>query len=96
MLKKKKREKVLIITDSGISKLGLTKRLEIELIDAGIPYVYYDKTVANPTTDNVAEALELYHTHECQAIIGFGGGSVWIVQRPSAQKLPVRKSHCLK
>ena len=75
VLKKKKREKVLIITDSGISKLGLTKRLEIELIDAGIPYVYYDKTVANPTTDNVAEALELYHTHECQAIIGFGGGS---------------------
>jgi len=75
VLQKKKRENVLIITDAGISRLGLTKRLEVELIDAGIPYVYYDKTVANPTTDNVAEALELYHKHGCRAIIGFGGGS---------------------
>ncbi len=65
----------MIITDAGISKLGLTKRLEIELIDAGIPYVYYDKTVANPTTDNVAEALQLYKENQCRAIIGFGGGS---------------------
>ena len=35
----------------------------------------YDKTVANPTTANVAEALELYQTEGCDCIIGFGGGS---------------------
>lgn len=66
---------VLIITDGGIMKLGLTRRLEKTLKEAGIPYTIYDKTVANPTTVNVREALELYHKEGCDAIIGFGGGS---------------------
>ena len=66
---------VLIITDGGIMKLGLTRRLEKALNEAGIPYTIYDKTVANPTTVNVREALELYHKEGCDAIIGFGGGS---------------------
>ena len=75
VLKKKKCETVLIITDAGIHQLGLTDRLEKALTDSGISYILYDKTVANPTTDNVAEALELYHANNCKAIIGFGGGS---------------------
>lgn len=66
---------VLIITDGGIMKLGLTRRLEKALKEVGIPYTIYDKTVANPTTVNVCEALELYHKEGCDAIIGFGGGS---------------------
>lgn len=66
---------VLVITDGGIMKLGLTRRLEKALKEAGIPYTIYDKTVANPTTVNVREALELYHKEGCDAIIGFGGGS---------------------
>ena len=49
--------RVLIITDQGIMKLGLTKRLEKALNRAEIPYTLYDRTVANPTTVNVAEAL---------------------------------------
>ncbi len=75
VLKKKKCENVLIITDAGIHKLGLTQRLEKALTDSRISYILYDKTVANPTTENVAEALELYHQNNCNAIIGFGGGS---------------------
>lgn len=74
-IKKKKCDHVLIITDAGIMKLGLTKRLENALFENDIAYTIYDKTVANPTTDNVAEALELYQTNGCNALIGFGGGS---------------------
>lgn len=66
---------VLIVTDSSIRSLGLTKRLEYTLERAAIPFFIYDGTVANPTTINVAEALELYRDHACDAIIGFGGGS---------------------
>ena len=72
---KKKCSKVLIITDSGIRKLGLTRRLEKALDNAGIPCIIYDKTVANPTTVNVAEAVKLYLDSGCDCIIGFGGGS---------------------
>lgn len=66
---------VLIVTDSSIRSLELTKRLEHTLERAAIPFFIYDGTVANPTTINVAEALELYRDHACDAIIGFGGGS---------------------
>ena len=75
VLKKKKCGSVLIITDAGIRKLGLTRRLEKVLTDNDIPYFIYDKTVANPTTENVAEALDIYRENGCTAIIGFGGGS---------------------
>lgn len=74
-LHKKKINNVLIITDAGISALGLTKNLEKALLQNGINYTLYDETVANPTTANVAEAVALYRKDGCQAIIGFGGGS---------------------
>lgn len=32
-------------------------------------------TVSNPTTVNVSEAIEMYYSNNCNAIIGFGGGS---------------------
>ena len=75
ILRKRKCSHALIITDTGIRSLGLTKRLENVLTKDGIPFCIYDKTVANPTTANVAEALELYLSNGCDAIIGFGGGS---------------------
>lgn len=75
ILQKKKCTAVLIVTDTGITRLGLTKRLQKALSDNNIPYYIYDKTVANPTTDNVAEAMEMYLAGNCNAIIGFGGGS---------------------
>lgn len=75
LLEKKNCNTVLLITDGGIRKLGLTERLEKALADAGIPCIVYDRTVANPTAANVEEALNLYLSNNCQAIIGFGGGS---------------------
>lgn len=75
ILKEKECAGVLIITDQGIRNLGLTCRMEAALKKEAIPYVIYDRTVANPTTINVDEALALYHENNCQAIIGFGGGS---------------------
>lgn len=68
-------EHALIITDSVIRSLGLTSSLEQSLKDHGIAYTIYDKTVANPTTDNVEEARAVYLQNHCDTIIGFGGGS---------------------
>ena len=75
IIEKNNCSRVLIITDPGIQKLRLTARLERALKDAGMFYRIYGKTCANPTTDNVYEALELYRENACDAIIGFGGGS---------------------
>ncbi len=75
IIRRNNKHRVLIITDSIIRGLGLISRLERTLSKSGIPYAVYDKTVANPTTANVAEALDIYHENSCDAIIGFGGGS---------------------
>ncbi len=67
--------KVLIVTDRGITDIGLGKQLTDVLDKSDITYAYYDNTVANPTITNVEEAKELYVQEECQAIIALGGGS---------------------
>ncbi len=68
-------DRVLLVTDSSIRGLGITRHTEEVLGGAGIRCSVYDGTVANPTTDNVEEALALYRADGCEAIIGFGGGS---------------------
>lgn len=68
-------DSVLLVTDAGIRGLGLTKHLEELLSENNISCTVYDGTVANPTTDNVNEALTLYKKNNCQSLIGFGGGS---------------------
>ncbi|MCD8037256.1 MAG: iron-containing alcohol dehydrogenase [Clostridiales bacterium] len=75
LFRKKGISRVLLVTDKSIRDLGITKHLEKNLAAAGIKCAVYDKTVANPTTDNVEEARKLYIKRGCQAIIGFGGGS---------------------
>ena len=74
-LKSLKLNHVLLVTDKGIRSLGLTSHLEQLMEQNNIFCTVYDGTVANPTTDNVEEALDLYKENNCQALIGFGGGS---------------------
>lgn len=66
---------VLIVTDKGISKLGLMDNFLNDLREMGIQYFIYGKTEPNPTSTHVEEALELYKANNCQGIIAFGGGS---------------------
>ena len=68
-------ERVLLVTDGGLYALGKTEPLERCLAEAGITCAVYHDTVANPTVHNVEEARALYLDHDCQALIGFGGGS---------------------
>ena len=68
-------QRVLLVTDPAISGLGLTEPLRTSLEKEGVKVTVYDRTAANPTTDNVEEALRLYHREGCRGLIGFGGGS---------------------
>lgn len=67
--------KLLLVSDSQLSKHNLYGPLLTHLKENGIEVTLYDKTNANPSLDNVAEALELYKTNGCEGIIAFGGGS---------------------
>lgn len=68
-------KKPLIVTDCGIVRAGLLIRIEEVLKASGARYAVYDKTVPNPTTDNVEEALKIYNEEGCDCLIGLGGGS---------------------
>lgn len=74
-LKEHKLSKVLIVTDKGITSLGLMQDMLGDFERDGISTIIYDKTVPNPTIDNIEEALSLYLSGNCEAIVAFGGGS---------------------
>lgn len=74
-MKAKGLDKVLIVTDKGLMSLGLLDGLLMGFDSEGIAYAIYDKTVPNPTIDNIEEALELYKVNQCKGIVAFGGGS---------------------
>ena len=66
---------VLLVTDKGIMSLGLADGLLEALKAAGVAAAVYDKTVPNPTIDNIEEALVMYKEKGCGGIIALGGGS---------------------
>ena len=75
VLKEKEISNVLLVTDKGVRGLGLTESFEKALSESGLGVFVYDGTVANPTTENVEQALGVYKENACQAIVAFGGGS---------------------
>ena len=89
-------DSIIIVTDKGISSLGLTDSTIETCEKAGVKAVLYDKTVANPTIDNVEEVRELYLANNCQALVGFGGGSSMDCAKAAAARIakpkqPVQK-----
>jgi alcohol dehydrogenase class IV len=74
-LKARNYNKVLIVTDEGVRKAGLMDDLLRSLESQSIEYFIYDETVPNPTDQNAIEAADIYNGNNCNAIIGFGGGS---------------------
>ena len=75
VLKEKKLSRVLIVTDGFLHLSAMLEPLKKALSDAGIWYTIYDEVVPNPTILNVELARERYLSENCQALIGFGGGS---------------------
>ncbi|MFZ7945859.1 MULTISPECIES: iron-containing alcohol dehydrogenase [Bacillaceae] len=75
LIKQKNVECVLIVTDQGIMSVGLMDNFLNNLRMEGIDYYIYDKTVPNPTIENIEEAYQMYTANNCKGIVAFGGGS---------------------
>ena len=75
MLMEKGVRNVMVVTDRGITSIGLCDNLLTQLEKTGIRYIVYDRTVPNPTIANIEEALKIYLSNDCDSIIAFGGGS---------------------
>ena len=67
--------KILIVTDSIISKLGLLKDLTDALTAGGAQYVVFDEITPDAPIPLIEKGIEFYKEHDCDAIVAFGGGS---------------------
>ncbi|MDE2416761.1 MAG: iron-containing alcohol dehydrogenase [Burkholderiales bacterium] len=67
--------KILIVTDSIISKLGLLKDLTDALSAGGAEYVVFDEITPDAPIPLIEKGIAFYKEHDCDAIVAFGGGS---------------------
>lgn len=75
VLEKEGKRRPLLVSDQGVVKAGLLDKLLSVLDEKSVAYSIYGDVVANPTTDNVEEALAIYHKDGCDSLIALGGGS---------------------
>ncbi|MBK6570314.1 iron-containing alcohol dehydrogenase [Candidatus Aalborgicola defluviihabitans] len=67
--------KILIVTDSIISKLGLLKDLTDALNAGGAQFVVFDEITPDAPIPLIQKGIDFFHEHDCDAIVAFGGGS---------------------
>lgn len=65
----------IIVTDAGIVELGYVDIAQQSLQAAGVKVVIFDAVIADPPIAMVNEAIQLARAHQCDLIIGLGGGS---------------------
>ncbi len=68
-------KKVLIITDAGLSKMGIADKVKSILEDAGLQAIIFDGAEPNPTDHNVDAGFKVWQDENCDAIVSLGGGS---------------------
>jgi alcohol dehydrogenase len=69
------RDRVLLVTDSGIVAAGLADRVVDVLKDAGLESTVFAGISANPRDEECCQAAAEAIAFDAQAIVGLGGGS---------------------
>lgn len=68
-------DKVLIVSDEGIVKLGFVKKLIFEFERVGVHCHVFSDVEPDPTYAHVEQGLALFRQQHCQAVVAIGGGS---------------------
>lgn len=68
-------DKVLLVTDPGIYKAGVTKPVEESLKNNGVEVVIFNKVEPNPAVRLINEGSKLYKEENCSGLVAVGGGS---------------------
>ena len=85
-------KKLLIVTDSIISKLGLMQSMTDALHAGGSEYVVFDAITADAPVPIIEKCIAFYKKHGCDAIIAFGGGSSMDAAKAVAASVANNKS----
>ncbi len=69
-------KKPFIVSDGGVSNVGILKTAITPLEDANLPYAIYVDIEPNPSDISVLQGVEVYQKESCDVVIAVGGGSV--------------------
>ena len=75
IVNKIKPKKVFIVTDSVMSKIGMTKKFENILIKKNIEYKIFDEVEVDPAFEIINKALDKVIDFLPDIVVGIGGGS---------------------
>lgn len=67
--------RVMIVTDPGITKLGMLDSITPGFAQAGVAYDVFDAVQADPPESVVMAAVEQARALKADLVVGFGGGS---------------------
>ncbi len=67
--------RVLIVSDKEISRLGILERVLKGLRSRGVDIEIYDGVLPDPTFEQVEEGAVIMRSHSSEAVLGVGGGS---------------------
>ena len=67
--------KALLVTDKGLSAMGVADKIKAQVETTGVQVVIFDGAEPNPTDKNVHDGVKVYQDNGCDAIISLGGGS---------------------
>ncbi|KRK33297.1 iron-containing alcohol dehydrogenase [Loigolactobacillus bifermentans] len=81
ILKENKSEHVFLISDEGLAKLGVVKKIQDIIETDGLTCTVYLGVVPNPTVDVVNDATKNYQESGATSIVAIGGGSAMDVAK---------------
>jgi len=67
--------KLLVVTDSILSKMGLLKGLTDALTAGGAEYAVFDEITPDAPIPLIERGIKAFKDNDCDAIVAFGGGS---------------------
>jgi alcohol dehydrogenase class IV len=68
-------QKILIVTDAVIARLGLMEPMTTALQAGGTAFIVFDEITPDAPLPLIEKGIALYEAQGCDAIIAFGGGS---------------------
>lgn len=68
-------QRVMLVTDAGMMRLGPAREIAALLHEAGLSVAVFDQVQADPTDRNVVDGLVRFRGESCEALVAVGGGS---------------------
>jgi 4-hydroxybutyrate dehydrogenase len=68
-------QKVLIVSDPGVTRAGLTAQVERALISSSVECTHFDQISTNPTEAEVRAAASAFQAAKADGVVAVGGGA---------------------